>query len=381
MKLAFGERKLNFGASVKDLDGFKSYNRFIVLSSVTSNTIPNILEMLFGIGPFGTNCFGPNVKKTRVLVINTSEVYGSIHGIRDTRNRNVFVHHGMADCDINEIDGDTPITFTDIDWNVIVDKPDEIMSGPSYRGLTEVQLSYDMTSRGYEITRDSYRDRNILIPMPEYYDEKDMIMLGGVDESYGAKLFDVQELQYDTSSDKYLNSLHKSSLNQLIDDHTKVYKLNIQIDNVSSKFMTQEQNNNLDNTITEVCSQLKYELEHSGYSCAEIILNGKRGYNVTFEKLRSYLDLSPIEIRSNFLMLCGGIDRINESYMRDQNDYSLLITIDHANVKVCIVDLIPDLNSFNINKTDSDVKGLSERLKFDNPAVCEYNDAMNRDHS
>ena len=58
MKLAFGERKLNFGASVKDLDGFKSYNRFIVLSSVTSNTIPNILEMLFGIGPFGTNCFG-----------------------------------------------------------------------------------------------------------------------------------------------------------------------------------------------------------------------------------------------------------------------------------------------------------------------------------
>ena len=122
-------------------------------------------------------------------------------------------------------------------------------------------------------------------------------------------------------------------------------------------------------------------MEHSGYSRAEIILSGKQGYNITFEKLRSYLNLSPIEVRTNFMLLCGEVDRVNEAYMCDQNDYSLLITIDHANVKVCIVDLDPNFSSFAINKTDSNVKGLSDQLKFDNPALCEYHAAMERDHS
>ena len=382
MKLPFCESTPRFGSSVKDVDGFKSYNRFIVLSSVTSTTIPNILEMLFSLTPFGTSIFAPNTKKTRVLVINTSEVYGSIHGLIDTRHRNVFIHHGMADCDIEQIDGDTPIIFTDIDWNVIVDKPDEIMSGPSYKGLTTVQLSYDITSQGYEITRESSKDRNILIPSPEYYDEKDMIMLGGSEESYGQHLFNLNEDQYDMSTEQYINALHKTTLNQLMDDHTKIFKLNICIENLSSKINTDiSYNERLNNTITEICSELKYGLEHSGYSYAEIILSGKQGYNITFEKLRSYLNLSPIEVRTNFMLLCGDVNRVNEAYMCDQDDYSLLITMDHTNVKVCIVDLVPNINSFAINKTDSNVKGLSEQLKFDNPGLCEFHAAMERDHS
>lgn len=382
MRLPFCESGPKFGSSVKDVDGFTSYNRFIVLSSVTSNTIPNILDLLFNLSPFGTNHFDPSVKKTRVLVINTSEVYGSIHGISDTRNRNVFVHHGIADCDIDQIDGDTPITFTDIDWNVIVDKPDEIMSGPSYKGLTQVQLSYDVTSRGYEINRESTKNRNILIPSPEYYDEKDMIMLGGIDESYGEHLFNMMENQYDMNTNDYIKALHKSTLNQLMDDHTKVYKLNIQIENLSSKITNStRETEHLNEVIAEICSQLKYGLEHSGYSNAEIILNGKNGYNVTFEKLRSYLKLSPIEIRTNFMLLCGEVDRVNEQYMCDQNYYSLLINIDHTNVKVCIVDLVPNMNLFAVDKTDSDVKNLSDRLKFDNPGLCEFHAAMERDHS
>lgn len=381
MRLPFCESSPKFGSSVKDLDGFTSYNRFIVLSSVSSNTIPNILDLLFNLSPFGTNHFDASVKKTRVLVINTSEVYGSIHGINDTRNRSVYIHHGIADCDIDQIDGDTPITFTDIDWNVIVDKPDEIISGPSYKGLTDVQLSYDMTSRGYEITRETSRNSNILIPSPEYYDEKDMVLLGGIDESYGEHLFDMMESQYDMNTNDYINALHKSTLNQLMDDHTKVYKLNIQIENLSSKISSGNENDNLNEMITEICSELKYGLERSGYSNAEIILNGKQGYNITFEKLRSYLKLSPIEIRTNFMLLCGEVDRINEQYMCDQNYYSLLIHIDHTNVKVCIVDLVPNIKPFDVDKTDTDVKNLSERLKFDNPGLCEFHAAMERDHS
>lgn len=384
MRLAFGSSAPKFGVSVKDVEGITSYNRFIVLSSVISNTIPNILDLLFSLSPFGTSAYNPTTKKTRVLVINTSEVYGCIHGIRDTRNRNVFIHHGMADCDIDSINGDTPITFTDIDWNVIVDKPDSIISAPSYRGLTEVQLSYDLSSNGYEITRDSTRNRDILIPLPEYYDEKDMIMLGGIDESYGKNLFDLQETRYDVDTNQYINHLHKSTLNQLSDDHTKIFKLNIQIENLSSKISSIMDDEQLNGVVTEICSQLKYALERSGYSKAEIILNGKNGYNITFEKLRTYLKLSPIEIRTNFMLLCGEVDRINNEFMCDQTDYSLLINMDHANVQVRVVDLTPYFNQVQndgINKTDSDVKYLGERLKFDNPGLCEYHAAMERDHS
>lgn len=381
MKLPFGQSAQKFGTSVKDLDGFKSYNRFIVLSSVTSNSIPNILDLLFNLSPFGTDTVMVTAKKTRVLVINTSEVFGSIHGMRDIRNRNVYIHHGMADCDIEQIDGDTPIIFTDIDWNVIVDKPTEVMGAPSYRGLSDVQLSYDIGARGYEVLRNTSKNNSVLIPTPEYYDEKDMVMLGGRDESYGEYLFGLAEDRYDMNMDQYVNALHKSTLNTLMDDHTKVYKLNIQIENLSSKITTTQFENSINDIITEICSQLKYELEHAGYSNAEIILNGKHGYNVPLEKLRTYLNLSPIEARTNFTLLCGGVDSVNEQYMCDQNDYSLLIHMDHANVKVCIVDLVPGVRTFDVDKTDTNVKELGEHLKFDNPGICEWHAAMERDHS
>lgn len=383
MRIPFCKSEPKFGSSVRDIEGFKTYNRFIVLSTVSSTTIPNILDLLFSLYPFGTESIPQNSKKTRVLVINTSEVHGSIHNISNTRNRNTFIHYGMADCDIDSLTGDTPIVFTDLDWNVIVDKPHDVDSAV-YRGLTEVQLSYDMTSRGCEIVRNSRNNRNILIPSPEYYDETDMVMLGGRDESYGQYLLDLTEDRYlyeATSDQRYLSGLPKYTLNDLIDDRTKVYKVNIQIENLSSKLSNIEENHELNNIISEICCQLKYGLEHSGYSNAEIILNGKQGYNITFEKLRSYLNLSPIEVRTNFMLLCGEVNSVNEQYMCDQDDYSLLININHANIKVCIIDLIPAINNFDINTTDSNVRELGERLKYDNPSLCEFRNAMERDHS
>ena len=54
MKFGFGTGSYN-GHSVKDLPGFYKANRFIVLTSVTSNTIPNILDMVFNLLPGGTS--------------------------------------------------------------------------------------------------------------------------------------------------------------------------------------------------------------------------------------------------------------------------------------------------------------------------------------
>ena len=175
MKLSFGSS--TFGKTLKDVPGFTKAQRFIILSEISSNTIPNILDMFFGLFPGGTDYLLDNSQRTRVMVINTSEVYGSYQGISDTRTRNVFIHHGMAQCKLNEIQGDTPIIFTDVDWNVISDCPDEIMlgkkNGRRYSEIGEVNVSYDNTISGDTIFRQGNRSTEILIPSPEFYEEKE----------------------------------------------------------------------------------------------------------------------------------------------------------------------------------------------------------------
>lgn len=387
MKLGFGNS--NFGVlankSVKGLDGFYRYNRFIVLSEVTSDTIPNILDIIFEVSSGGAidSILGNN-QKTKVTVINNSEVYGSyIYGISDTRTRSVYIHHGIADCNINCVRGDTLIKFTDVDYNVIADKPSVVSKG-GVDALGEVQLSYDSAYTGGVITRDVKRYDTIMVPSPEFYDETDMVLLSGREEDYSNTLESNRERIYVDDSWVLSDRLYKLTLNDLIDEHTKVMKLNIKIDNLSSRKGFSPYHNSsgtnpfvetseftelteFNNLIHDTVCNCKYAMEKNGFSNAEIIFNGMNGYNIT--NLKSYLNLNKIERHLNFEMLCGEIDKLNEflfdDYNKDlSNQLSIMVRVDYSNVKVIIVDFYPELSPINtINKTDTDVKELGDALK------------------
>lgn len=343
--------------SVNDLKGFRSHNRFIILSEVKSNTIPDIIDLIFNLEP-GTSFLDSNTKKTKVMVINTSEVYGDAHGRRDTRTRNVYMHYGYADCSVEAITGDTILTFTDMDWNVIADKPFCSNGKNLIEAIgSDVNVSYDQNSTGGGIYRDTTTYNEILKPSPEFYDEKDMLLLGDKEEDYNETMLENKSSYYYDSFDSYYNNLYRLTLNDLIDDHTRIFKMAITIENLSSNY--QYLNDDIDDMIMEIACELKYSMEICGFSGGEIDIGGHNvGFN--FHNLKSYIRM---EKEERYFHTTLFVQRLNEL----ANNYCdlpivLMFNMRTDNVNVRIIDDIRD----NINGSDNDVQNISSKLKSDN---------------
>lgn len=363
MRLNFGSGRNTFGMTTLDVPGMYRLNRFIIISEISSKTIPNILDIFFGLLPGVSEMVEGYSKKTRVIVINSSEVYGTYYGLRNSRTRNVYIHHGMADCSANEIQGDTPIFFSDVDWNVIVDKPDEARNDTKISSVGEVNLSYDSEVSGDNLFRPNSGSKKILIPTPLFYDEKDMVIVGNCEEDYMTQILDTKESIWASPENTVKDKMYTATLNDLIDSNTKIFKLNINVENLSSfgnnPTSHDRRYENVDTFIEELCAQAKFSLEKWGFSSGEIIFSGKNGYNVS--NLKSYMNLSDIEKHMNYLSLCYDLDSLNEeSVYRDDIDISVIMTLNYSNIHVKIIDRWQTGDRLT---TDSNVLGLSQLLK------------------
>lgn len=344
--------------SVGDLKGFRSYNRFIILSEVRSNSIPDIIDLIFNLEP-GTSFLDSNTKKTKVMVINTSEVYGDAHGRCDTRTRNVYMHYGYADCSVEAVTGDTILTFTDMDWNVIADKPYCTSHQYAMDAIgSDVNVSYDQNSTGGGIYRDTNTYNEILKPSPEFYDEKDMLLLGDKEEDYNETLVENKSNYFYESFDSYYNNLYRLKLNDLIDDHTKIFKMVISIENLSS-LSNNYINGDLNEMVAEIACELKYSMEISGFSGGEIDIGGNNvGFN--FHNLKSYIRMEKEERYFHTTLFVQRLSEIASSY--EDLPIILMFNMRTDNVNVRIID---DFRANKSNGSDTDVKNLSERLKTD----------------
>lgn len=363
MRFNFANNSTTIGKTIKDIPGFASAHRFIILSEIKSSTIPNIMDLFFGLFPGGSNFISYDTQYTRVMVINQSEVYGTYYGMRDERTRNVFIHYGMAKCSINTIQGDTPIIFNDIDWGIMNDCPDAKMigkkNGRKYDELTEVDVSYDMKSEGDVFRRES--GKRILIPTPNFYEEKDMVLIGNREESYFDDILSSKEAIYTMPEDKYIDKMYKSTLNELIDANTVIYKLNITVDNLSTRITLGDSTFN--DLISDISATTKFYLEKYGFSSGEFIYGGSKGFNIS--NLKSYMNLSKVEKQLNYMFLANDIKTINEDQLTedlDAYDCTISMILNYSNVSVRIIDRIPESGIF---KTDSNVLDLSNRLKLD----------------
>lgn len=344
--------------SVGDLKGFRSYNRFIILSEVRSNSIPDIIDLIFNLEP-GTSFLDSDTKKTKVMVINTSEVYGDAHGRCDTRTRNVYMHYGYADCSVEAVTGDTILTFTDMDWNVIADKPYCSKQQYAMDAIgSDVNVSYDQNSTGGGIYRDTNTYNEILKPSPEFYDEKDMLLLGDKEEDYNETLVENKSNYFYESFDSYYNNLYRLKLNDLIDDHTKIFKMVISIENLSS-LSNNYINDDLNEMVTEIACELKYSMEISGFSGGEIDIGGNNvGFN--FHNLKSYIRMEKEERYFHTTLFVQRLSEIASSY--EDLPIILMFNMRTDNVNVRIID---DFRANKSNGSDTDVKNLSEKLKTD----------------
>lgn len=363
MRLNFGTNKNMIGKTVSDIPGFANAHRFIILSEIRSNNIPNILDMFFGLFPGGSDFIPYGSKYTRVMVINQSEVYGTYYGLKDTRTRNVFIHYGMAKCSLNEIQGETPLIFTDVDWGIMEDCPDAIMCGKKngriYDEITEVNVSYETRNDGEVFRKES--GKQILIPTPQYYEEKDMVLIGNIEDSYYDSVMRSKESLYTITESKFYERLYKTTLNELMDSHTVVYKLNITVDNLSGRIALDDTSFN--DLISDIAANVKYYIEKYGFSSCEVIFAGSKGFNIS--NIKSYMNMSNMEKRMNFIFLVGDLKSINDDQLTedlDAYDCTISLIFNYSNVSVRIVDRVPDIG---IVKTDTNVLELSNKLKID----------------
>lgn len=346
--------------SVDQLEGFRSHNRFIIFSEVTSNTIPDIIDAVFNLMPGGTSFLSNDNKKTKVVVINQSEVYGDAHGHRDTRTRNCYMHYGFADCSLNQISGDTMITFTDMDWNVIADKPWNADGGRFNLGA-DINLSYDVGATGASIFRDTNNYKEILIPSPEFYDEKDMLLLGDKEENYNEDLVENKSFNLYNSFDTYYNNLYRLKLNDLVDDHTRIFKLTITIENLTNSVHNYTSDENINDLITEIASEIKYAMESCGFSSGEVDLGGSTdGFN--FTNMKSYLRMEKEERYFHSRMFVSKLDELSETYY--DIPFVLMFNIRYDRVNVRVIDKNCVFN--NEAATDENTLDLSQKLKVGN---------------
>ena len=270
----------------------------------------------------------------------------------------------MADCSAKEIQGDTPIFFSDVDWNVIVDKPDEARDSTKISSVGEVNLSYDSEVSGDNLFRPNSGSKKIMIPTPLFYDEKDMVMVGNCEEDYMSQILDTKESIWASPENTIKDKMYSTTLNELIDANTKIFRLNINLENLSligAKFNSNDfRCEDFDTFIEELSAQAKFCLEKWGFSSGEIIFSGKDGYNVT--NLKSYMNLSDIEKRMNYMSLCYDLDSLNEeSLYNDNMNISVIMRLDYSNIHVKIIDRMEMLDG--LTTSDSNVLGLSQLLK------------------
>lgn len=363
MKFDFCKKNIYRGGNVKDnVKGFCSADRFIILSDITSDTIPNILDMFFNFITGVNGYVDYSSRKTRVMVINRSVVYGTYYDARDSRTRNVFIHHGVADCPIEMINSETPIMFTDVDWNVIVDSPDVVnyarKNGQVMSSIPEVRVSYDTEVGGdVNLYREGRSTKEILIPSPEFYEEKDMVLTGDKEESYIYQVSDSKERIFMMPENRYNEAFYTLKLEDLIDPNTKIMKLNIKVDNLSSRNYGESFNE----FISETCSQVKYAMEKYGFSSGEFILDDHDRYNI--RNLKSYLEPTQFEQRVNFMCLCSELDRVMDYVcgVLKERECTLIMTLNYANVNVKVIDRYPSFGE--VTKTDTNVRELSNVLK------------------
>ena len=178
-------------------------------------------------------------------------------------------------------------------------------------------------------------------------------------------IMDSKENKFTMDSDSYLKSLYTLTLNDLSNTNPKpmIYKLNIHIENLTNtiygSFHVEEDINEL---VTELAAEVKFHLEKSGFSGAEIIFDGDKGYNVS--KLKTYMDMDDFEKRINWLMLNQALNDLNMRYFEDnQLPYSLILTLNYANVKATLVDKTVSTADED-STSDSDVNSIAGQLKM-----------------
>ena len=105
-------------------------------------------------------------------------------------------------------------------------------------------------------------------------------------------------------------------------------------------------------------------MEKNGFSGAEVIFDGKNGFNL--KDIKSSLNLSLLEQQMNFRSMMYELSQINERLVDELTDCSIIMTISYSNIHVKIIDklmLLDDKETGMISSTDTNVLELSSVLK------------------
>lgn len=322
--------------NIEDLsDVLVNKARFIIISDIKSNSIPDLYNLIFNI--MSGNGFGNDgYEKSKISVINVSESRGSIHNKRD-RLRSVIVHTGTCDCSPEEINLDSVISFEQVDYNAF---STGIGNGGRSDLIDGVLVSYD---KRQPLIRASSSNADIIIPTPNYYEEYDQIKLSG-DETNHVEVCD--GLSYYSSirnAEMWDNNIFRIKIRDLIDNYTKIRKIIFNIEKIGfginggEPIVTNAVNTGESDLIHNYACELKYILETSCFSSATIFLS-IRGFKIM--NIKSYMSLSTEEASLNFTNLNFQVDMLNSRFKEEFFGIEMITNIRHDKVSVKIYPVV-----------------------------------------
>ena len=329
MRLNFNLSNMSKNYDIRNDDQFHNYRRIININSIKTTTmknnpIYNIFHTLIDVPPTFDTEF------TSITVRNQSVVKGSIH----TKNgsiikQNDYVHHGIIYDRIENINADSIVEFSDLNYSVFVDENVITKPGANLKSC-ELFRSSNMNYFNSELTPVKVDGRESIIPDPLHYDEIDQI-----------KGTDVELNYVDTVTDLNVNGIRntfKTTLGKLIDQNTVVFKKTIFVENL--EIFDEEISNHSSfvgifgqtSYVTDITAEICDAMERTQFASGTFIFNGEGDtFNVT-ELTRQFVE-DDSQYISNYKSLMEEMSGLNNILPNTTTIYVTIIDSSSIYVK------------------------------------------------
>ena len=320
------------------------YLNSIKTTSLNSNPLIKIFDVIL-------NGFQSTLNDiTEVTVSNKSIVSGTIHTKSDRIIRqNKYTHHGIIRQPIELVGPDSLVEFADVDFVSVIDN-NYISGKPGSQG------NIDVTTSNRFVLTDYPNDDSVMpeiTPDPMHYDEIDMVKTGY--DSNGSYIDSVFNLHWSDST----VSPFTIPLRALIDKNTKIYKRNINVENMDileqSLSGTYSRLSHLHSFVTNIVSEIALSMENNCVTSGTFIFGGSEGFNIRNISSTFVVDSNIL----NANLACLKMDMENVNCCLPDNIRLIVDVKDLSNFTVSFTSKTEESTSSNILRPEiNDVIGI-----------------------
>lgn len=306
-------------------------------NSLVDMQVPPIVDIFYRILSGGSDI---ESKMSYITVINNSAVKGTIHNRSNSIVRqNTNVYHGVIYDSVDNINAGSIVEFEHYEYSNLVDE--NCNGTPGDNGICKVFTAGDIYGPYGSYYHQPYivSGRSVVVPDPSHYDEVDQVKSTDNDEfSYDAIVDDFRNFYTDD-----VNAPYRTTLGELIDEFTKVYKKKIYY---NPRVLSDSESLNVlfgpnprdymdEKTILQISCDIQEIMDSNCIHKMTVIFGGDRGFNVTEFKSAYMCDDSVYKLFS--INALNSIRCINDSLRGSKYNFNIIVSAtDRSSININI---------------------------------------------